>query len=158
LLQATAGVTGAGPISATPTADDGHPFTGTRVRIARPTDRLDDVVQFYAGALGLPVLRRFHTGGYSGVLLGLPETQVHLEFTHEENGSPCPAPTQDNLLVIYFDDHGKYSQVLEQVKSHGHAPVTPLNPYWAEGRSETFQDPDGWRVVLYHGTPVGGGY
>jgi hypothetical protein len=31
----------------------------------------------------------------------------------------------------------------------GHLPVPPENPYWA-GRSVTFADPDGWRVVLVH--------
>ena len=47
--------------------------TTTAVRVARPTDQLDEVVRFYREGLGLPELDRFagHVG-YRGVLLGLP--------------------------------------------------------------------------------------
>ena len=38
------------------------------------------------------------------MLLGLPGTQYHLEFTQHDHGSPGPAPSRDNLLVLYFDD------------------------------------------------------
>lgn len=133
-------------------------FAGVRVRISRPTDRLDELVKFYADALGLPVLLRFNGEGYTGVLLGIPDDRIHLELTHAAHGSPSPVPTKDNLLVLYLEDQAKYEQALERMKSHGHAPVVPANPYWSRGRSETFEDPDGWRVVLYHGKPIGGGY
>ena len=47
----------------------------TQVRLARPTERLDDVVRFYATDLGLPELDRFSGhAGYEGVMLGLPGT------------------------------------------------------------------------------------
>ena len=43
------------------------------VRIARPTDQLDDVVRFYRDGLGLPEIGRFDAhAGYRGVMLGLP--------------------------------------------------------------------------------------
>lgn len=132
---------------------------GVKVRIARPTDKLDEVVGFYKDALGLPELSRFGPhDGYTGVLLGIPGDEIHLEFTHADQGSPCPAPTKDNLLVLYFDSPSRYEEVLTRVKSHGHASVEPMNPYWNRGRSETFEDPDGWRVVLYNGEPIGGAY
>ena len=71
------------------------------VRIARPTDQLDEVVRFYRDGLGLPELGRF-TGhaGYRGVMLGLPGLTYHLEFTQHDHGSPGPAPSRDNLLVL----------------------------------------------------------
>ena len=63
------------------------------VRIARPTDQLDDVARFYREGLGLPELDRFAGhAGYRGVLFGLPGTQYHLEFTQHDHGSPGPAP------------------------------------------------------------------
>ena len=44
-----------------------------QVRVARPTDRLAEVEEFYAQVLGLPVLYRFENhAGYDGVMLGLP--------------------------------------------------------------------------------------
>ena len=33
-------------------------------------------------------------------MFGLPDEEYHLEFTTHVNGSPCPAPTKDNLLVF----------------------------------------------------------
>ena len=46
------------------------------VRIARPTDQLDEVVRFYREGLGLPELDRFAGhAGYRGVLLELPGMQ-----------------------------------------------------------------------------------
>ena len=43
-----------------------------RVRWARPTDRLEEVVAFYTDGLGLQQLGRFEGhAGYDGVLVGL---------------------------------------------------------------------------------------
>jgi len=73
----------------------------TQVRIARPTDRLEEVVAFYRDGLGLPELTRFKDhAGYDGVMLGLPGSDYHLEFTSHADGSPCPAPSIDNLLEV----------------------------------------------------------
>lgn len=121
-----------------------------QVRIARPTDRLDEVVRFYHDGLGLPVVDSFggegHLG-YRGVMIGLPDKSYHLEFTQHEAGSPCPAPTDDNLLVIYVPDRAAIDRIAARLAELGHHPVPPENPYW-EGRGVTVADPDGWRVVL----------
>ena len=126
-----------------------------QVRVARPTDKLDEVAMFYQKAVGLPAIWRFEGhAGYSGVMLEIPGTQTHLEFTHADPGSPCPAPTKDNLLVLYFADHANYLKALQRMQLEGHSPVAPENPYWLN-KSQTFEDPDGWRVVLYDGVPFG---
>ncbi|NJN64759.1 MAG: VOC family protein [Acidobacteria bacterium] len=118
------------------------------VRIARPTDRLELCVRFYRDALGLAELARFEDhAGYDGVMLGLPGWSTHLEFTSRQDGSPCPAPTKDNLLVLYFDDREELDDVIGRLREWGHEPVEPENPYWRD-KSTTFEDPDGWRVVL----------
>lgn len=120
-----------------------------QLRIARPTDRLPEVEEFYAGHLGLPVLYRFENhAGYDGVMLGLPGAEQHLEFTTHVDGSPCPAPTSDNLLVLYFHSDAEMFDVVERLGAHGHEPVEPENPYWTGVGAFTFEDPDGWRVVL----------
>ncbi|WP_446225406.1 hypothetical protein ACTWPB_10055 [Nocardia sp. IBHARD005] len=50
-----------------------------QVRIARPTDRLDEVVRFYVDGLGLRELHRFENhAGYDGVMVGLPGTDYHV--------------------------------------------------------------------------------
>ena len=131
---------------------DGSPVT--QVRTARPTDRLAEVVSFYGDALGLEQIASFEGhAGYDGVMLALPGRRDHLEFTHHQSGSPCPAPTKDNLLVFYVDDEGSFCEMAARLKLHGHEPVEPENPYWA-GEGLTFEDPDGWRVVLMHAAGV----
>ena len=128
-----------------------NPRGPLQIRFARPTDKLSELVSFYRDGLGMPVIDHFENhAGYSGVMLGMPNAQVHLEFTHAEAGSPCPAPTKDNLLVIYMPDTQMYTDALKRMRDQGHLPVEPENPYW-RNTSETFEDPDGWRVVLYHG-------
>jgi catechol 2,3-dioxygenase-like lactoylglutathione lyase family enzyme len=119
-----------------------------QVRIARPTDRLEEVVRFYRDGLGLEVVGSFKGhAGYDGVMLGLPGREYHLEFTSHEEGSPCPAPTKDNLLVFYIPDREAINWLTARLNALGHFAVLPENPYW-ERHGATFEDPDGWRVVL----------
>ncbi len=119
-----------------------------QVRVARPTGRLREVVRFYRDGLGLEVIGSFEGhDGYSGVMLGLPGRDYHLEFTEHEEGSPCPAPSKDNLLVFYIPDEESVRRLVERLASMNHSPVAPENPYWA-AKGVTFEDPDGWRVVL----------
>lgn len=122
-----------------------------RVRIARPTDRLEEVVAFYRDGVGLPVIGSFEGhAGYSGIMLGLPGTSYHLEFTHHEDGSDCPAPSRDNLLVFYMYDRAVMDRIVERLTTMGYPSVPPENPYWSVDRSVTIEDPDAWRVVLMH--------
>jgi catechol 2,3-dioxygenase-like lactoylglutathione lyase family enzyme len=121
-----------------------------RVRVARPTDRLDEVVRFYRDGLGLAELGSFEGhAGYSGFFLGLPGLEYHLEFTSHESGSPCPAPSRDNLLVLYLESAEAVERLTARLAAIGHPPVAPENPYWDTVEdSVTVEDPDGWRVVL----------
>ena len=124
-------------------------FEVRQVRIARPTDRLAEIVTFYRDGLGLTELFRFDGhAGYDGVMLGLPGSAYHLEFTQHVDGSPCPAPTRDNLLVFYVPDRSAIERVVARLSGMGHRPVEAENPFWTEAAATTIEDPDGWRVVL----------
>ena len=124
------------------------------IRIARPTDQLDEVIEFYRDGLGLRVIANFEQhAGYSGVILEVPNHQIHLEFTHTDVGSPCPAPTKDNLLVLYIPIATAFCSAVNRLEQKGYVSVEPENPYWRD-HGKTFEDPDGWRVVLYHGTGI----
>ena len=117
------------------------------VRFARPTDNLDDVLRFYEEGLGLERIDSFEDhAGYSGVMLGLPGEECHLELTEHAEGSPGRAPTRDNLLVLYMTDRAAIRTIDRRMRALGHEPVEPENPFWADDL--TFEDPDGWRVVL----------
>jgi catechol 2,3-dioxygenase-like lactoylglutathione lyase family enzyme len=119
-----------------------------QVRIARPTDKLEEVVAFYREGLGLQEIGRFaEHAGYDGVMLGLPGRGYHLEFTRHAHGSPGAAPSRDNLLVLYVPDATERALLVERLDTLGAPRVEPENPYWRD-KSVTFEDPDGWRVVI----------
>ncbi|MBP1949711.1 VOC family protein [Virgibacillus litoralis] len=123
-------------------------FSAAQVRIARPTDKFDEVIDFYEKGLGLERLTDFaNPDGYTGVILGLPNAGYHLEFTKHADGSPCPAPTEDNLLVFYIPEKSKIDHVANRLHSMGYPDVPPENDYWKE-KGVTIEDPDGWRIVL----------
>jgi YycE-like protein len=127
----------------------------TQLRIARPTDKLEEVVRFYVEGVGLKHLGGFEGhAGYDGVFIGLPGYGVHLEFTRHEAGSPCPAPTRDNLLVLYVPDVAARDAIVARLSVLGYPPVAPENPYWAR-EGVTVEDPDGWRVVLQNTRGIG---
>jgi len=82
-------------------------------------------------------------GGYDGVFLEVPGTGAHLELT-TGGVHDAPAPHPESLLVLYLGDDAAVRAVAARL---GRAPVAPANPYWAE-HGMTFEDPDGFRVVL----------
>jgi catechol 2,3-dioxygenase-like lactoylglutathione lyase family enzyme len=112
--------------------------------VARHTERLDEVVAFYRDGIGLKEIGGFHDhDDYDGVFLQLPGTEAHLELTSGgEHGAPVPHP--ESLLVLYLGDAETVQAVAARL---GVDPVPPANPYWAE-HGLTFEDPDGFRVVL----------
>ena len=125
-----------------------------QVRIARPTDQLEKVVTFYRDGLGLREIGCFEGhDGYDGAMFGLPGSTYHLEFTHRAGGGPCPAPSKDNLLVLYIPDAEELSQMRLRLEQLGYPAVDPENPYWLD-KSVTIEDPDGWRVVLCSGSGI----
>jgi catechol 2,3-dioxygenase-like lactoylglutathione lyase family enzyme len=113
-------------------------------RVARHTERMDEIVRFYRDGLGLTEIGGFRDhDGYDGVFLGVPGSGAHLEFTAGgEHGAPVPHP--ESLLVLYVGDGEAVQAVVARL---GVDPVEPANPYWAE-HGVTLEDPDGFRVVL----------
>jgi catechol 2,3-dioxygenase-like lactoylglutathione lyase family enzyme len=115
-----------------------------RLRVARHTDNLDAVVAFYRDVVGLPEVGRFvDHDGYDGVILDVPGTRTHLEFT-SGGGHVAAPPHPENLLVLYFDDLASRDELAARI---GQEPVAPENPYW-EHHALTFTDPDGCQLVL----------
>ena len=126
-------------------------IAAAQVRIARPTDKLKQVTEFYNVALAMPIIGSFSDhDGYDGFMLGIKGANIHLEFTQHINGSPCPATSLDNLLVLYYTTQEEYQAAVALIESHGHHPVAPENDYWID-KGLTYEDPDGWRVVLFNG-------
>lgn len=122
------------------------------LRVARPTDNLDAVVKFYRDGLGFGVLVQFEGhSGFDGAILGHQGAGYHLEFIRKAGHTAGRAPTQDNLLVFYMPDQAAWDAAVARMKSHGHNPVPAFNAFW-DRHGVTFEDPDGYRVVLNNGT------
>jgi len=120
----------------------------TVLRIARPTDRLERVERFYTEGLGLSRLDSFEDHeGFDGIMLGLPGAPWHLELTNRRGHEAGRAPTKEHLLVVYVPDSAEWKRAVGRMKAAGYGPVPSLNPYW-DRAGLTFEDPDGYRVVL----------
>lgn len=125
------------------------------LRVARPSDNLDAVVEFYRDGLVFTVLNKFTDhDGFDGVMLGHLGADYHLEFTRKTGHTSGKAPTEENLLVFYFPDEIEWLQAVDQMTRNGHRPVKSFNPYW-DKNGKTFEDPDGYRVVLQHAAWTG---
>jgi hypothetical protein len=128
----------------------GSPGSDATLRVARPTDRLEEVVRFYSQGLGMTILGSFQDhDGFDGVMLGQPGAAYHLEFTSKQGHAAGRASSLDHLLVFYLPDHGLWLEALERMRRAGYEPVPSFNPYW-DHSGRTYEDPDGYRVVLYN--------
>ena len=118
------------------------------LRVARPSDDLEALLRFYQQGLGLELLARFDGhDGFDGIMLGRPGAPYHLEFTRAHGHAAGRAPTADNLLVFYLPDDDAWQAAVRRMHDAGYAPVPAFNPYW-DRTGATFEDPDGYRVVL----------
>jgi catechol 2,3-dioxygenase-like lactoylglutathione lyase family enzyme len=120
----------------------------THLRIARPVSDLARSVAQYTQGLGIVQLGSFKDhAGFDGAMLGSPGAGFHWEFTHCTSHPVAPAPTPKDLLVFYVPEQEAWQARCDAMLTAGFAEVQSLNPYWAQsGRS--FEDPDGYRVVI----------
>jgi hypothetical protein len=120
----------------------------TQIRIARPVGNLARAERMYCAALKLVVLARIQDHqGFDGVMLGRPGIDYHFEFTHCRAHPIVPSPTHEDLLVFYIPDRREWQSTCDRLTENEFVRVTSLNPYWdVSGR--TFEDPDGYRIVL----------
>jgi hypothetical protein len=118
------------------------------VRLARPSTDLAAITAFYLDLIGMESLGGFDGhAGYDGRFVGMPGRDWHLEFTHRVDGLPAPAPTAEDLLVLYLPGE-HISAIRRRLATAGHEPVTPENPYWSQAGAAMYRDPDGYLLVL----------
>lgn len=120
----------------------------TILRVARPTDKLEEISTMYKEGLGFEVLAKFKDHkGFDGIILGHTKCSYHIEFTHHRGTSIGKAPTKDNLLVFYIEDKVEWKSMCNKMEKAGFKVVQSYNPYWDED-GKTFEDLEGYRVVL----------
>ncbi|KAF2495739.1 prolyl endopeptidase [Lophium mytilinum] len=136
------------PPSSVSISSPAPPISKSHLRIARPTNDISAILPFYTEGLGFTILSSFTAhAGFDGVMLGHPGAPYHLEITTKDGHDAGRAPTQDNLLVFYIPDETEWKEAVTRMKKAGFGAVTSFNPYW-DVQGKTFEDPDGWRMVL----------
>lgn len=121
----------------------------TRVRVARPSRDLAAAERFYVDGLGLEVQWRSTErvpGKHDLLMVGPPDGSWHFELTRDPEHPLEPAPTVDDLFVVYLGAPVEEAQV-ERLLAAGGTRVPAHNPYWDE-HGVTVADPDGYRLVL----------
>jgi catechol 2,3-dioxygenase-like lactoylglutathione lyase family enzyme len=122
------------------------------VRISRPSRDLAAAERFWGHGLGLGVLHRYAAppdappGEHSLLMVGWPGAAWHLELVRDPRRPAEPAPTADDLLVVYLDGEVP-AELLARLEAHGGRRVPAHNPYW-DAWGVTVEDPDGYRLVL----------
>ena len=123
-------------------------MTGLILRVARPTDQLSAITTMYTEGLGFSVLAEFlDHDGFDGAILGCPDAPYHIEFTTRPGQHVGRAPTEDHLLAFYVPDGVEWEARCARMLAAGFRGVSSANPYW-DVRGRTFEDLDGYRVVL----------
>ena len=102
----------------------------------------------YRDGLGMRLLGSFEDhAGFDGAMLGFEGAGWHLEFTRCRTHPVEPAPTAEDLVVLYLPEEPAWEAANARMASAGFRPVASFNPYW-DARGRTWEDPDGYRVVL----------
>ncbi|GAA2151437.1 VOC family protein [Kitasatospora kazusensis] len=121
----------------------------TPIRVARPSRDLAAAERFYVQGLGLDVLWRTteHIPGEHDLLMVGPAGGAwHFELTRDPEHPLDPAPTVDDLFVLYLGAPVE-DALLDRLLAAGGTRVAAHNPYW-DRYGVTVTDPDGYRLVL----------
>jgi uncharacterized glyoxalase superfamily protein PhnB len=118
------------------------------LRVARPTDNVEALLPFYRDGLGLEILYQFAGhDGFDGIMFGRRGSPYHFEFTKAHGHVAGRSPTQDNLLIFYLPAIEEWQAAVDRLAAAGFPAVPAFNTYWDQ-QGRTFEDPDGYRVVI----------
>ena len=116
-------------------------------RNARHTNNLKPIVEFYSNILELEVLFSFENhNDYSGVFLGKPGHQWHLEFTISVSKAGHSF-NDDDVLVFYPTVQYEYDKIIENINVNRIEKIKAKNPFWNDN-GIMIKDPDGFNVII----------
>ena len=117
------------------------------LRIARHTNRIKEITQFYTGVIGLEIIGQFENhDGYDGIFIGKKNLGWHLEFTTSATAA-AHIFDEDDLLVFYPESVGEYQSILKSIALQKLEIHVPKNPYWREN-GILVTDPDGFGIII----------
>ena len=118
-----------------------------KFRLARHTNSLAPLIEFYTKNLELEVLGEFKShDDYDGTFLGKKGMDWHLEFTASKEKATHQAD-EDDLMVFYVDNEVEFNRIKVNFDKNGIKLVEPKNPYWKKN-ALTYKDPDGFNLVI----------
>lgn len=127
-------------------------FDASHFRVARPTSDIAPLRRFYVDGLGLePVGEFWDHDVFDGLIVRQPGTAIQIEFTVAHGQIVHRAADQDHLVVFYISRPVVFESLIERMRAHDYRPVRSFNPYW-DRHGVTYEDADGYRVVLVNGT------
>lgn len=117
------------------------------LRIARHTDNLDEIKEFYSQIMGLEVLFSFENhNDYNGVFIGKSGQSWHLEFTSSKDKANHKFDEED-FLVFYPREQEEYNEIIRRIETHNIQRLKPKNPFWVDN-GVLIHDPDGHGVIV----------
>jgi catechol 2,3-dioxygenase-like lactoylglutathione lyase family enzyme len=121
------------------------------LRVARHTDNLQKIEDFYVNILGFERLGGFQNhNNYDGIFIGKPNLDWHFEFT-KSNEKANHYFDEDDILVLYPETILEYDNLLNKISANHVSLVISKNPYWNNPQvsgGKMFLDPDGFRIII----------
>ncbi|TDO71197.1 hypothetical protein EV143_10952 [Flavobacterium chryseum] len=117
------------------------------LRVARHTDNIEKIEDFYINILDFECLGRFQNhNNYDGVFIGKSGLDWHFEFTQSETKANHTFD-EDDVIVLYPKTILDYNELINKLLRNNISIITATNPFWNEN-GKMFQDPDGYRIVV----------
>lgn len=117
------------------------------LRVARHTDDLERIENFYVNILGFERLGGFQNhNNYDGIFIGKSGSDWHFEFTQSVEKARHIFDA-DDVMVLYPKSIYEYKELINIVLRNNISIITANNPFWNEN-GKMFQDPDGYRIVI----------
>jgi len=116
-------------------------------RNARHTNDLKLITEFYTKIMGFEVFFSFENhNNYSGVFLGKPGHDWHLEFTSSKTKAEHQFDAED-ILVFYPTEKDEYDDIINRIEEGNIEILKAQNPFW-DDNGIMIQDPDGFRIII----------
>lgn len=117
------------------------------LRVARHTNDLEKIENFYVNVLGFERLGDFQNhNNYDGIFIGKSGLDWHFEFT-QSHTEANHSFDEDDVIILYPKTISDYNELIHKLMRHNIATITAANPFWNEN-GKMIQDPDGYRIVI----------
>ena len=117
------------------------------LRVARHTNNLEQIEDFYVNILGFERLGGFQEHhNYDGVFIGKSGLDWHFEFTQSKIKA-SHIFDEDDITVLYPKTILEYNELIKRIIHNNISTMTAINPFWNEN-GKMIQDPDGYRIVI----------